>query len=152
MDNKKTVTIDQMKNSLNSGLSVASKSAESIQEALKLFNDSMNDYISLKIEYQNILDKYLTKSSGGSNNNSYNLPGVFSSSMSSYDINAAREDNKRVTELKGLIEESERQKNYYFDALVSCFADLSNSLQKVKKYEGSINEYMTILQQKKDLM
>lgn len=145
---KRLVTIDALRKALNGGVSSASVAATGIQEALKLFNDSLNDYLTLKLEYQAILDKYASNNPNGSGQ-SYNLPGVFNTSLAAYDVNAAKADNQRVVDLLPMIDEAEQQKNYYYDSLVGNFNDLVNSLQKVKKNEGNITEYMLLFQQKK---
>lgn len=145
---KRLVTIDALRKALNGGVSSASTAATGIQEALKLFNDSLNDYLTLKLEYQAILDKYASNNTNGSGQ-SYNLPGVFNTSLAVYDVNAAKADNQRVVDLLPMIDEAEQQKNYYYDSLVGNFNDLVNSLQKVKKNEGNITEYMLLFQQKR---
>lgn len=145
---KRLVTIDALRKALNGGVSSASVAATGIQEALKLFNDSLNDYLTLKLEYQAILDKYASNNPNGSRQ-SYNLPGVFNTSLAAYDVNAAKADNQRVMDLLPMIDEAEQQKNYYYDSLVGNFNDLVNALQKVKKNEGNITEYMLLFQQKR---
>lgn len=147
---KRLVTIDALRSALTGGVSQASVAAQGVQEALKLFNDSLNDYLTLKLEYQAILDKYASKNPAGTGQ-SYNLPGVFNTALASYDVNAAKADNQRIMDLTPMIDEAEQQKNYYYDSLVGNFNDLVNALQKVKKNEGNITEYMLMFQQNKAL-
>lgn len=147
---KRTMTVNDLKASLAKSIQSSSTSVEGLQNALKMYSDAMNDYVSLKMEHQAILDKYISKPTG-SYSSAYHLPGVFSTSMASYDINAARVDNQRVMELTTLIEEAEHQKDYYYDNLVTCFNDLVNALQKLKKYDGAIIEYLILMQQMKEL-
>ena len=149
-DDKRQMAIGDLKGALTKSIQSSSTSVEGLQNALKMYSDAMNDYVSLKMEHQAILDKYISKPTG-SYSSAYHLPGVFSTSMASYDINAARVDNQRVMELTTLIEEAEHQKDYYYDNLVTCFNDLVNALQKLKKYDGAIIEYLILMQQMKEL-
>jgi len=149
MEEKKKMTLEALKNALTNSIQNASLNTQALQQDLKQFNDALNDHLDMKLEHQAILDKYVSAGQSGYGN-AYNLPGVFSNSMASYDVNSAKADNQRVIELAQLIEETEQQKNYYYDALVSSFNDIVNSLQKVKKYEGNISEFLILLQQKKD--
>lgn len=147
---KRTMAINDLKGALAKSIQSSSTSVAGLQNALKLYSDAMNDYVALKMEQQAILDKYISKPSG-SYSSAYHLPGVFATSMASYDINAAKTDNQRMTELNDLIEESEHQKDYYYDNLVTIFNDLVNSLQKLRKYDGAIIEYLILMQQMKEL-
>ena len=147
---KRTMAIEDLKGALSKSVQASSTTTAGLQNALKMYSDAMNDYVSLKLEHQGILDKYITKSTG-TYSAAYHLPGVFTSSMASYDINSARDDNRRVMELNGLIDEAEHQKDYYYDNLVTCFNDLVNSLQKLRKYDGAIVEYLVLMQQMKEL-
>jgi hypothetical protein len=150
-DGRKTITVEDLKRSLANSVQLTSGNVAGLQNSLKMYSDAMNDYVALKMEHQGILDKYISKSTGTANSAAYNLPGVFATSMAVYDVNAAKADNKRVMELNDLIIEAERQKDYYYDNLVTCFNDLVGSLQKLKKYDGAIIEYLVLMQQEKAL-
>lgn len=143
IDQKNQQVIEALRTGLKSSIEKCLKEIDSLKSSVSLYRDAVSDYVDLSIEKSDIVAKYSKANNGGT----YNLPGVFASSVGSYDINAMRADNQRIEQVKSLYEVAEGQKDTYFKMIVRAQNEMKIYLTSIARINNDLNIYLEQLAQ-----
>lgn len=143
LDEKNVKVINALRLALAANIDDCLKEIDSLKTAVSYFKDAETDYIELSVEKNDIVSKYSKANNGGS----YNLPGVFASSMGSYDLDAMRSDNKRSEEVLTLSQTAQNQKDTYFKMMVRAQNKMRLYLNTIAKINTDIDAYLEQLAQ-----
>ena len=110
-----------------------------VKSSLELFKQSLIDRINTTLEQADLTAKYTKPQESSS---SYQLPGVFSDTIGSYDINELRNDNAKLTTIKQDSENAKKQNDMYYKMVSGNMADLTNKLQKLSKNYSDLISYI----------
>lgn len=143
IDQKNQQVIEALRTGLKSSIEKCLKEIDSLKSSVSLYRDAVSDYVDLSIEKSDIVAKYSKANNGGT----YNLPGVFASSVGSYDINAMRADNQRIEQVKSLYEVAESQKDTYFKMIVRAQNEMKIYLTSIARINNDLDIYLEQLAQ-----
>lgn len=143
IDQKNQQVIEALRTGLKSSIEKCLKEIDSLKSSVSLYRDAVSDYVDLSIEKSDIVAKYSKANNGGT----YNLPGVFASSVGSYDINAMRADNQRIEQVKSLYEVAEGQKDTYFKMIVRAQNEMKIYLTSIARINSDLDIYLEQLAQ-----
>lgn len=143
IDEKNQKVIESLRTGLKSSIEKCLKEIDSLKSSISLYQEAIADYVDLSIEKSDIVAKYSKASNGGT----YNLPGVFASSVGSYDINAMRADNQRIEQVKSLYEVAEGQKDAYFKMIVRAQNEMKIYLTSIARINNDLDIYLEQLAQ-----
>lgn len=143
IDQKNQQVIEALRTGLKSSIEKCLKEIDSLKSSVSLYRDAVSDYVDLSIEKSDIVAKYSKANNGGT----YNLPGVFASSVGSYDINAMRADNQRIEQVKSLYEVAENQKDTYFKMIVRAQNEMKIYLTSIARINNDLDIYLEQLAQ-----
>lgn len=143
IDQKNQQVIEALRTGLKSSIEKCLKEIDSLKSSVSLYRDAVSDYVDLSIEKSDIVAKYSKANNGGT----YNLPGVFASSVGSYDINAMRADNQRIEQVKSLYEVAEGQKDTYFKMIVRAQNEMKIYLTSIARINNDLDIYLEQLAQ-----
>lgn len=129
---------------------LASSSIESslsqLAIALQGYRSSLKDYV----EYSTEQSKILAKWSKSGNGQSYNLPGVFSNSISVVNSNDMKADNERLKELTPLVNRLKSQTSQYFSILNRYVNEMIKQSRVLSKSSNDIDTYLQQLSEFSD--
>lgn len=143
LDEKNVKVISALRTALASNIDDCLKEIDSLKTAVAYFKDAETDYVELSVEKNDIVSKYSKANNGGS----YNLPGVFASSMGSYDLDAMRSDNKRSEEVMTMASTAQNQKDTYFKMIVRAQNKMRLYLNNIAKINNDVDVYLEQLAQ-----
>lgn len=143
IDEKNQKVIEALRTGLKSNIEKCLKEIDSLKSAVSLYRDSITDFVDLSIEKSDIVAKYSKANNGGT----YNLPGVFASSMGAYDLNAMRADNQRIEQVKSMYEVAEGQKDTYFKMIVRAQNEMKLYLTAIARINADLDVYLEQLAQ-----
>lgn len=143
LDTKNIQVIEALKKALSENIDKCIKEIDSLKSSVSLYKESANDFVDISVEKCDTVAKYSKANNGGS----YNLPGVFASSMGGYDLDAMRADNQRITELNDLYETAENQKNTYFKMIIRAQNEMKIYLNTIAHINNDMNAFLEQLSQ-----
>lgn len=143
IDEKNQKVIEALRTGLKNSIEKCLKEIDSLKTAITFYRDSITDYVDLSIEKSDIVAKYSKANNGGT----YNLPGVFASSVGAYDLDAMRADNKRIEQVKSLHSVAEGQKDTYFKMIVRAQNEMKLYLTAIARINNDIEIYLEQLSQ-----
>lgn len=143
IDEKNQKVIEALRTGLKGNIEKCLKEIDSLKSAVSLYRDSITDFVDLSIEKSDIVAKYSKANNAGT----YNLPGVFASSMGAYDLNAMRADNQRIEQVKSMYEVAEGQKDTYFKMIVRAQNEMKLYLTAIARINADLDVYLEQLAQ-----
>lgn len=143
LDQKNIQVINALKDGLKNNIDKCIKELDSLKSSISLYKESANDFVDLAVEKSDTVAKYSKANNGGS----YNLPGVFASSMGEYDLEAMRADNQRMIELNDLYETAENQRDTYFKMIVRAQNEMKIYLNAIARINNDMNIFLEQLGQ-----
>lgn len=143
LDAKNIQVINALKKGLSDNIEKCIKEIDSLKSSVSLYKESANDFVDLAVERCDTTAKYSKSNNGGS----YNLPGVFASSMGSYDIDAMRQDNQRMIQLNDLYETADSQRDAYFKMIIRAQNEMKIYLNAIAHINSDINIFLEQLGQ-----
>lgn len=135
--------INNFSTNIKNNLDKAILELQSLQKSLEIYKESINDYITLSVQKNDIVAKYSKANTGGA----YNLPAVFASSAGSYDPNAMKADSEKEADIIRTLNSVESQKDSSVKFLVRNQADLTTYIKNVIKLNGELDTYLELLSQ-----
>lgn len=142
LDQKSKQVIGQLQKSNEYNSTQALANIESLRQALTFYKDSLKDFCDLSVEKAQILAKYSKDTTG----QSYNLPGVFTSSYGGYDVQQMKADNERLQEVLSLVEKAENQKNMYLKMVQNAQTNIQKELSQINKNAVDIEIFLAQLE------
>lgn len=143
LDQKNIQVINTLKTGLQLNIEKCIKELDSLKSSVALYKESANDFVDLAVEKSDTVAKYSKANNAGS----YNLPGVFASSMGRYDLDAMRKDNQRMIELNSLYETAQSQRDTYFKMIVRAQNEMKIYLNAIACINNDINIFLEQLGQ-----
>lgn len=138
LNDKNVKVINALEVGLKSNIEKCLSEIDSLKSSVSLYRDSVSEYVDLAVENNDIVAKYSKANNGGS----YNLPGVFASSSGSYDLNAMRNDNQRIEQVKSLYETAKNQRDTYFKMIVRAQNEMRLYLNAISRINNDIDVYL----------
>jgi Cu/Ag efflux pump CusA len=142
-DAKNIQVINALKTGLQQNIEKCIKEIDSLKSSVSLYKESANDFVDLAVERSDTIAKYSKANNAGS----YNLPGVFASSMGGYDLDAMRQDNQRMIQLNDLYETAESQRDTYFKMIVRAQNEMKIYLNAIARINNDMNIFLEQLSQ-----
>lgn len=115
-----------------------------LANVLVQYKDAMVQNVTSSVQESDILRKY----SSGSSGNSYNLPGVFATTLGSYDLERMNQDNARLESAMQIKKESEKQRNTTFALVTQTYGDIRQKLNSLANENQQIVQYIEALKDK----
>lgn len=143
IDEKNSKVIEALRTGLKNNIEKCLKEIDSLKSSVSLYRDSVVDYVDLAVEKSDIVAKYSKANNAGT----YNLPGVFASSASSYDLDAMRADNQRIEQVKSQYDIAEGQKDTYFKMIVRAQNEMKLYLTAIARMNTDLEIYLEQLAQ-----
>lgn len=143
LDQKNIQVINVLKTGLQQNIEKCIKELDSLKSSVTLYKESANDFVDLAVEKSDTVAKYSKANNAGS----YNLPGVFASSMGGYDLDAMRKDNQRMIELNDLYETAQNQRDTYFKMIVRAQNEMKIYLNAIARINNDMNIFLEQLGQ-----
>ncbi len=143
LDAKNMQVINALKTGLQQNIEKCIKEIDSLKSSVSLYKESANDFVDLAVERSDTIAKYSKANNAGS----YNLPGVFASSMGGYDLDAMRQDNQRMIQLNDLYETAENQRDTYFKMIVRAQNEMKIYLNAIARINNDMNIFLEQLAQ-----
>ena len=140
---KNIQVINALKTGLQQNIEKCIKEIDSLKSSVSLYKESANDFVDLAVERSDTIAKYSKANNAGS----YNLPGVFASSMGGYDLDAMRQDNQRMIQLNDLYETAENQRDTYFKMIVRAQNEMKIYLNAIARINNDMNIFLEQLAQ-----
>lgn len=109
-----------------------------LSESLTQYKGQLNVNVDSAIEEADILRKY----NGVTSPNTYNMPGVFASTVASYDIESSRQDQKRLEVVKQQKAESDKIKNGSFSTILQTYNKLKAGLNSFAQENQVVNKFV----------
>lgn len=143
--NSKSIAVD-LRAKLISALEGSISELDYLKSSLQNYKHVLDSFTDLNLENADILSKYRYDSTS----NSFNLPGVFASSVGSYDIDSIKADNLRLSELKAEIDKIETEQSTYYRMIIGNTNDLLNKIGQIKKYNVLLTTFLNQLESSLD--
>lgn len=115
-----------------------------LENVLVQYKDAMVQNVTSSVQESDILRKYNSGSSG----NSYNLPGVFATTLGTYDLERMNQDNERLESAMQIKKESEKQRNTTFALVTQTYGDIRQKLNSLANENQQIIQYIESLKDK----
>lgn len=115
-----------------------------LANVLVQYRDAMVQNVAASVQESDILRKYNSGPSG----NSYNLPGVFATTLGTYDLEKMNQDNERLESAMQTKKESEKQRNTTFALVTQTYGDIRQKLNSLANENQQIIQYIEALKDK----
>ena len=115
-----------------------------LANVLVQYRDAMVQNVSSSVEESDILRKY----NSGPNGNTYNLPGVFSTTLGTYDLEKMNQDNDRLEKAMQIKKDSEKQRNTTFALVTQTYGDIRQKLNSLANENQQLIQYVEALKDK----
>lgn len=109
-----------------------------LKSAIQNYKDSLANRINTSLQKADLTIKYTHNQPG----NSYNLPGVFSSTTGGYDIAELQKDKAALESIIDTNTEAIQATNTYYKMVSYDMNDLRNKLQKIGKLYNDLLSYI----------
>lgn len=116
--------IESIQRRIDSTVEILTSDLKFLAEQLSSYKESTKSMTSSALQEADILVKY----SGGHNDNAYNLPGVFASTVSNYDLAEMRGDNKRLKELQDQHKSFDSQRTSTYSMISGTYNEIRSRL------------------------
>ena len=117
-----------------------------LESYVKDYKESMKSMTSSALSETDILLKY----SKGHDDTAYNLPGVFASTVSNYDLSEMRNDNKRLKDFQDKHEVLDKKRNQIYSMILSTYRDLKDRLNLIAQDNMAITTSLEEIKAKLD--
>lgn len=120
-----------------------------LKSALQLYKQAVMQSIDSNMDAANIIAKYANFQSMSGMNSSYNLPGVFDSSVNgTVDIDAMKADNQKLIQNNELKNSVDKQRDMAFKMVIQNYNDLKQKLNSLAQANQAIFEYIAGINEK----
>lgn len=143
IEQKNNTVLKSLAGSASSASTKAISDIEQLKTILEGFKDTLLEYQELAKEKAMIISKYSKQGASGS----YNLPGVFSSSVGHTDVTLMKADNARIGEIGPVIERLKDQKDSYQKMLTRYVNELIYQIRLLTRSSDDIESYLAQLEQ-----
>ena len=109
-----------------------------LASVLVQYRDALVQNVNSSVEESDILRKYNSGPSG----NAYTLPGVFATTLGSYDLEKMNQDNERLEKAIQIKKESEKQRNTTFALVTQTYGDIRQKLNSLANENQQIIQYI----------
>lgn len=110
---------------------------------LSQYKDAMSLNVNASVEESDILRKY----NSGPNGNTYNLPGVFSTTLGAYDQEKMSQDNDRLEKAMQQKKDTEKQRNTAFALITQTYGDIRQKLNSLANSNQELIQYIEALKE-----
>lgn len=148
--NIETISDDKLKliNNISKNLELTANSIEAdcqyLMSIIEQYKSNMAINISSSLEEADIINKYNSEEHG----NTYNLPGIFSTTAGAYDLEAMQRDNDRLADAMEKRKASESQRNTTFSLITQTYNDLKQKLNTLAINNNEVIQFIEHLKQK----
>lgn len=116
--------IEALQRRIDSTVEILTSDLKFLIESLESYKESTHKMISASLQEADILVKY----SNGHNDMAYNLPGVFSNTVSTYDLAEMRGDNKKLKELQDEHKSCDKQRSSSYSMISGTYSNIRSRL------------------------
>ena len=142
-DGKVNSALQNISSSISQSVVNSNATLTQLQSALQMYKEALDDYIQLSVEKSTLSAKYSNDNAG----NPYDLPGVFSSTMGTFDLGQMKIDNQRIEEILPLLDQAESQKDLYFKMIQNARNSLSKDLANIIQNSVNLEAFLTQLEE-----
>lgn len=120
-----------------------------LKSALQLYKQAVIQSIDSNMEAADIIAKYANYQSMSGMNSSYNLPGVFDSSVNGVvNVDSMKADNQKLMQNNELKNSVDKQRDMAFKMVVQNYNDLKQKLNTLAQSNQAIFEYIAGINEK----
>lgn len=144
-------TINILKRQILAAIEGALAETDYLKSALELYKTSVSESIDSNMEAANIIARYSDNSHQlAGMNASYNLPGIFSSTVNNVDINKMKQDNEKLSQMNDIKNNADKQRDMAFKMVVQNYSDLKSRLNLLAQTNLQIFNFIAQLNNKFD--
>lgn len=143
IDKDKLALIENIEKNLEMTANSIESDCQYLMSIIQQYKTIMAVNISSSLEEADIIKKYNSEEHG----NTYNLPGIFSTTAGAYDIDAMQRDNERLSNAMQTRKESENQRNTTFSLITQTYNDLKQKLNTLAVNNSEIIQFIETLKQ-----
>lgn len=146
LDSEDVDLIEMTQRRIDSTTDIILSDLHALESYVKDYKDSMKSMTSSALSETDILLKY----SKGHDDTAYNLPGVFASTVSNYDLSEMRNDNKRLKDFQDKHEVLDKKRNQIYSMILSTYRDLKDRLNLIAQDNMAITTSLEEIKAKLD--
>lgn len=134
LDEDEVNLIETVQRRIDSTTDIILSDLSALETYIKDYKDATKSMTSSALNETNILLKY----SKGHNDTAYNLPGVFASTVSNYDLAEMRGDNEKLKDFQLAHTKMDKMRSSLYSMISSTYNDLRNRLNLLAEDNISI--------------
>jgi hypothetical protein len=146
LDSEDVDLIEMTQRRIDSTTDIILSDLHALESYVKDYKESMKSMTSSALSETDILLKY----SKGHDDTAYNLPGVFTSTVSNYDLSEMRNDNKRLKDFQDKHEVLDKKRNQIYSMILSTYRDLKDRLNLIAQDNMAITTSLEEIKAKLD--
>ena len=146
LDSEDEDLIEMTQRRVDSTTDIILSDLHALESYVKDYKESMKSMTSSALSETDILLKY----SKGHDDTAYNLPGVFASTVSNYDLSEMRNDNKRLKDFQDKHETLDKKRNQIYSMILSTYRDLKDRLNLIAQDNMAITTSLEEIKAKLD--
>jgi hypothetical protein len=146
LDSEDVDLIEMTQRRIDSTTDIILSDLHALESYVKDYKDSMKSMTTSALSETDILLKY----SKGHDDTAYNLPGVFASTVSNYDLSEMRNDNKRLKDFQDKHEVLDKKRNQIYSMILSTYRDLKDRLNLIAQDNMAITTSLEEIKAKLD--
>jgi hypothetical protein len=146
LDSEDVDLIEMTQRRIDSTTDIILSDLHALESYVKDYKESMKSMTSSALSETDILLKY----SKGHDDTAYNLPGVFASTVSNYDLSEMRNDNKRLKDFQDKHEVLDKKRNQIYSMILSTYRDLKDRLNLIAQDNMAITTSLEEIKAKLD--
>lgn len=132
-------TLSKIRADLAAAIEGAIAETDYLKNSLQLFKQSIEKFSDLSLENADIVNSYKQKTSV----QSYNLPGVFASSIGNVDFEKMKQDNARLLEISDELQNIKTEKDINYSIVISNTNDYINRIKQLKNANQLLENFIT---------
>ena len=140
-------TIEAVQRRIDSTVEILTSDLNFLIESLKTYQESTKQMTEAALNEANILIKY----SNGHNDAAYNLPGVFASTVSTYDLAEMKGDNQRLKDFQSKHKTADEQRSSIYTMLSGTYNEIRTRLNLLAQDNQVITTKLEDLKDSNDL-
>jgi hypothetical protein len=134
LDEDEVNLIETVQRRIDSTTDIILSDLNALETYVKDYKDATKSMTASALNETNILLKY----SKGHNDMAYNLPGVFASTVSNYDLAEMRGDNEKLKDFQAAHDKMDKMRSSLYSMISSTYNDLRNRLNLLAEDNISI--------------
>lgn len=146
LDSEDVDLIEMTQRRIDSTTDIILSDLHALESYVKDYKESMKSMTTSALSETDILLKY----SKGHDDTAYNLPGVFASTVSNYDLSEMRNDNKRLKDFQDKHEVLDKKRNQIYSMILSTYRDLKDRLNLIAQDNMAITTSLEEIKAKLD--